>query len=120
MSEYTVHDEEGFARVYDEDEMITIRRGDLRALLDIASNSMDAASGFLRNEEVEILRTNARVLDINPDTVTPTDFLCQYTGLHRWVKTVGIGTPRPDIWICIDCHAPEPFDPDAPRPVGRS
>jgi hypothetical protein len=104
MTDYSVHDEPDFARVYDEDDLLMVRRGDLRALLDIASGSMDATSGFLNNEEVEILRANAVVLGIDPITVTPKNFVCQYTGLHWWSwqsPRSWMGGPG---WWCPDCN----------------
>ena len=81
---YSVHDEPDFARVYDEDEMMQVRRGDLRALLDLATGSMDFSSGFWNHEETEIARTAATVLGIDPDVVTPSGMKCQYRGHHAW------------------------------------
>lgn len=88
--EYTVADEEGFARTYDEDEIVTIRKGDLRAVMDVGTMSMDFASGFLDNEQVEALRKCAEILGIDPIVVTPSNFACQYNGKHQWRRY-----PRP-------------------------
>lgn len=79
---YSVHNEDGFARVYDEDDIIQIRRGDLRALLDLATGSMDFGSGFWDNEQVEIARATAVKLDIDPNDVTTRNFICDYNGGH--------------------------------------
>lgn len=98
---YTVRDEPDFEPTYDEDEPVTLRKGDLRALLDVATGSMDYGSGFLDNEQVEALRLIAPLLGIHPDTVTPTNFICQYTGTHNWVQ------PRPD-------ETGEPWQPKGP------
>ena len=78
MNGYSVEGEDGFARVYEEDETVTIRKGDLRALLDVATGSMDFGSGFLDNEQVEVLRRLAPFLGIDPDVVTPPNFKCAY------------------------------------------
>lgn len=84
MSDYSVENEDGYARTYDEDEEITIRKGDLRAVLDVGTMSMDFASGFLVEEQVEALRKAARLLGIDPMFVTPHNFVCKYTGQHEW------------------------------------
>ena len=112
--EYSVHNEPDFARVYDEDDMLTIRKGDLRALLDMVTGSMDYGSGFLNNEDIEILRKAARVLGINPDEVTPTQHVCQYRGTHQWVKNPWKRRDPPqtgDWWYCKDCRRQTLTDP---------
>lgn len=81
---YSVYEEEDFERVYDEDDELTVRKGDLRALLDVATSSMDFGSGFLDNEQVEVLRKIAEVLDVDPTIVTPHNFVCVYNGKHSW------------------------------------
>lgn len=86
---YSVESEPDFSRTYDEDEMVTVRRGDLRALLDVGTMSMDFGSGFLDNEQVEALRKIAVVLDVEPLAVTPANFVCQYTGEHEWTVQTG-------------------------------
>lgn len=104
-NEYTVRSESDFAPVYDEDDMVSIRRGDLRAVLDVATGSMDFGSGFLDNEQVEALRTVAVVLHIDPIEVTPSNFACLYQG-HDWApydrpeSQVG-EAPR---FYCRRCH----------------
>lgn len=116
MSDYSVHNEPDFARVYDEDEIIPIRKGDLRALLDTVTGSMDYGSGFLDNEEVEIIRAIAVMLDIDPNKVTPDNFWCQYSGLHRWVwqpARDGYTWDRVPGWYCIACQK---WDHDTPPP----
>lgn len=82
---YSVHDEPDFARVYDDDESLTIRRGDLQALLDVATGSMDFGSGFLDNEQVEVMRAIAVLLGIDTARVTQQNFICQYefAGQHQ-------------------------------------
>jgi hypothetical protein len=50
MTEYSVHNEPDFARVYDDDEQVLVRRGDLQALLNLATGSMDFGSGFWDHE----------------------------------------------------------------------
>jgi hypothetical protein len=83
MSDYSVHNEPDFARVYEEDDLVLVRRGDLRGVLDIAVNSLDFGSGFLDNEQVEVMRTLAEQLGIPVNEVTPTEFRCAYNG-HTW------------------------------------
>jgi hypothetical protein len=109
---YSVRDEPDFEPTYDEDEVIEVRKGDLRAILDVASESMDFGSGFLDNEQVEALRKGAEILSFDPLAVTPTNFECQYTGTHEWkfeAEPFGImvstGQPVPPHWWCWKCHA---------------
>lgn len=83
---FSVHDQPDFARVYDEDDLIQIRRGDLRALLDLATGSMDFGSGFWDEEQAEIARTAAVTLGIDPILVTPSNMACKYSGEHQWMK----------------------------------
>lgn len=113
---YSVHEEEDFERVYDEDDELTIRRGDLRAIVDLATMSLDFGSGMLDNEQVEILRKLAGILGIDPTIVTPFNFVCVYNGKHSW-QAPGSGLPSgiitPDLmtpgswysmWRCTLCR----------------
>lgn len=84
MSDYTVRNEDGYAVTYDEDEEVLIRKGDLRAIMDVATGSMDFGSGFLDNEQVEALHVGAVILGIDKIIVTPSNFVCQYAGHHDW------------------------------------
>lgn len=43
----------------------------LRAVFDIATNSLDFGSGFLDDEDVEQLRAVARILEVDPWLATP-------------------------------------------------
>lgn len=81
---YTVRGEDGFAPTYDEDETVEVRKGDLRAVLDVCTGSMDFGSGFLDNEQVEAIRKLAEILDVDPLRVTPSNFACQYGAPHQW------------------------------------
>jgi hypothetical protein len=105
MGDFSVHDQPDFERVYDEDEVIEVRRGDLRALLDLATGSMDFGSGFWDNEPVEIARKIAGVLDIAPVLVTPHNFtyqyVCQAKGEHKW-REVNWGSHTK--WYCDVCR----------------
>ncbi len=107
MSEpWSVHDQPDFERVYDEDEMVNIRKGDLRALLDVATGSMDFGSCMLDNEEVEILRKTAGVLGIDPLVVTQRNFRCQYEGGHHLFRQLPNSPGRDDeFWSCERCGA---------------
>lgn len=101
---YSVHDEPDFARTYDEDDMIEVRRGDLRALLDLATGSMDFGSGFWDNEQTEIARKIAVVLGIDPMIVTPSPFTAQYLGdhVHTWI--VPSWARSRDVLFCEACR----------------
>jgi hypothetical protein len=137
---FNVEDQEGYVREYDEDELIQIRKGDLRALLDVATGSMDFGSGFWTEEQTEVARRTARILGIDPVTVTPSNMTCTYAGEHRWTKWEGVvhveGTPSRTTWAinettgktdftvipsryfirCGLCGHTEQIDrPDAPR-----
>jgi len=110
MSDYSVHNEPDFARTYDEDEQVTLRKGDLRACLDIATQSMDFGSGFLCEEEVEALRKIATILGVDPLLATPANFTCKYRGEHEWVwHTWNRG------WWCRFCSH---TDTTSPAPEG--
>ncbi len=98
--QWSVHDQPDFARTYDEDETVTIRMGDLRALLDVGTGSMDFGSGMLDNEQVEVLRTVAVVLGIDPNVVTPRNFECQYIGHHEFRRVDWTSLVR---WHCDVC-----------------
>ena len=120
MADYSVHDEPEFVRVYDEDDMVTIRRGDLRALLDLSTMSMDFGSGFLDEEQVEVLHAAAAVLGVDKITVTPSNFVCKYSGKHqmRWVPAGFVR--KVGCWRCTLCahedtETPEPDDARAER-----
>lgn len=107
---YSVHDEPDFERTYDEDEEVTIRKGDLRAVLDVATGSMDFGSGFLDNEQVEALRKLASIIGIDPLVATPSNFTCQYKGAHQWATS----SYRPGEWYCVICrHTQAEKPPDA-------
>jgi hypothetical protein len=80
MENYTIHNEPDFVPVYETEGEVTIDKSVLRALLDLATGSMDFGSGFWDNEQVEVARKVAKILGIEPRTVTPTDFSCQYDG----------------------------------------
>lgn len=81
---FSVHDQEGYERVYDDDELIEVRRGDIQALLDLATSSLDFGSGFWDEEQVEIARKMAGILGIDPFVVTPSNMACKYRGEHQW------------------------------------
>lgn len=110
---YSVTDEDGYERTYDEDEIIEVRKGDLRAVLDVATMSMDFGSGFLDNEQVEALRKAAIILGLDPKVATPANFTCHYDGAHDW-RASGYGGRR--LWRCVKCaQTREPSTPDEVR-----
>ena len=77
---FSVHDQPDFVRVYDEDETVLVRVGDLRALLDTATMSLDFGSGFWDEEQTEVARKIARTLGIDPSVVTPPNMKGKYDG----------------------------------------
>lgn len=105
---FSVHDQSDFERVYDEDELVTIRKGDLRAVLDVATQSMDFGSGFLDNEQVEALRKLAGIIGIDPLVATPSNFTCQYKGEHEWLMTSWGKAP----WACALCRHTSDVKPE--------
>lgn len=62
---------------------------DIKALLDIATHSMDWGSGFLDHEEVATLRRVAEAVGVDPIEVTPSEWRRQYAHEFKAVP------PRP-------------------------
>jgi hypothetical protein len=117
---FSVHDQPGFERTYDEDETVPVRKGDLRAVLDVATQSLDFGSGFLDNEQVEVLRKLAVMLDIDPMLATPYNFRFQYgckaAGHHTWEPYPIAWAPGVIRWTCSVCSASS-FDVEPPDGV---
>jgi hypothetical protein len=111
---FSVHDQEDFERTYDEDETVAVRKGDLRAVLDVATMSMDFGSGFLDNEQVEALRKLASIIGLDPIVATPSNFVCQYRGEHQWQWHPGGGLAGRSHWYCSLCRH---TDMERPAPV---
>src|SRR4051812_17657551 len=99
----SVHDEPDFARVYDEDELIEVRKGDLRALLDVATTSMDFGSGFLNDEEVEIIWKISDVLGVDKKLTTPDNYRCKLAHGHEYKWETWQG----GLWYCKFCRHTE-------------
>lgn len=122
MTGFSVHDQPDFERTYTEDDLLEIRRGDLRALLDLATGSMDFASGFWDNEQTEIARNTATVLGIDPNTVTPRNMLCTYNP-HEWewadLNRWAIDYPDAGYWRCRRCHLHDEDRPPPPTLIER-
>lgn len=105
---FDVYKQKGYVREYDDDALIEVRKGDLLALLDVATQSMDFTSGFLTEEQVQIMRQAAGWLGIDPAVVTPGKMICKYRGHHtwrpvdappgKWTETDGSGTWRYSNW----------------------
>ena len=100
---FSVHDQEDFARTYDEDETVTVRKGDLRAVLDVATMSPYFGSGFLDNEQVEALRKLAGIIGMDPLLATPSNCVCQYRGEHQW-RTSPADRWGPERRYCAICR----------------
>lgn len=98
---FSVHDQPDFERVYDEDETVDVRRGDLRALLDLATGSMDFGSGMWDEEQTEIARKTATTLGVDPALVTPMNMACKYGEEHRWHLKAWPSAPLTE--YCMRC-----------------
>ena len=120
---FSVHAEPDFERTYDEDEVIPVRKGDLRAVLDIATMSMDFGSGFLDNEQVEALRKLAEIIGLDPILATPSNFVCVDRGVHTWIFAAADGLSKygsigaRDHWYCALCRHTVYEDPNCDTPL---
>ena len=68
------------------DEKVLVEKELLKALFDMAVNSMDFGSGMLYNEDVVILRQTALLIDVDPDKGTPSEFKASFA--HDYVNEV--------------------------------
>jgi hypothetical protein len=59
---------------------------DVKALLDMATNSMDWGSGFLDHDEVAVLRRVAVVIGSDPIDATPNEWRSQYAHAYKPAK----------------------------------
>lgn len=62
---------------------VAVEVEDVKALLDIATQSMDFGSGFLDDEEVETMRRIAAQVGVDPINVTPSSFTGKYFHSYR-------------------------------------
>lgn len=98
--------------------MITIEREDLRALFDLATNSMDFGSGFMNHEDVLMLRRVAEIIGANEREAIPSNFRASFAHdfedpkpskmYGAWIRDAQ-GRPikrEPDILVevCGYCH----------------
>jgi hypothetical protein len=110
----------GTGRLFDTEDAvdlarpITVTKKVLRDVLDVATMSMDFASGFMDDEQVEALRTAAVALGIDQMVVTPSHYVCKYRGTHQWeLRHWGVGH-RNEVWWCVNCqHTSNTRPPDA-------
>jgi hypothetical protein len=65
---------------------VTVPLDDLKAVLDIATESMDFGSGFLDHDEVATLRRIAEAVGVDPMEATPSEWRRQYA--HDFRATV--------------------------------
>jgi hypothetical protein len=63
-----------------------------QVLFDIAVGSLDFGSGFLDDDDVEVLRAVAVKLDVDPWTATPDNHKPKYCPGHEWGQWT---TPHP-------------------------
>lgn len=83
-------------------DTLKVRAVDLRAILDALVTSMDFGSGFLDEDEVRSMRRVAELLEVDPNAVTPANWVCQqrFRGHHRW---------KGDELYCLDCGECRPL-----------
>lgn len=66
---------------------------------------MDFGSGFLCEDEVNVLRDVAQLLGIDPMVVTPSNLTCQFKGTHQWSKEPwGALGGKKGTWHCVLCR----------------
>lgn len=58
--------------------MVLMPRGNVQELLDIIVGSLDYGSGFLDQEQIEILRAVAEMLGLDPMSATPSEYRKSY------------------------------------------
>jgi hypothetical protein len=96
-------------------ETVTIDKVLLQAVFDVAVGSMDFGSGFLCDEDVEHLRAAAVVLGVDPLVGTPTNFVCKYTGEHKWADELPAPQAEwyaktfPNVRVCVTCRRQVPL-----------
>ena len=66
---------------------VNVSKDLLQKVFDVAVGSMNFTSGFLDDEEVSALRELAVILDVDPMTATPENFMCKYEGKHGEIWT---------------------------------
>jgi len=86
---------------------------DVKALLDMATSSMDWGSGFLDHDEVAVLRRVAVAIGSDPIDATPNEWRSQYAHAYKptmrsvWEPYNPLTAPRPkrlpDIEVCEHC-----------------
>lgn len=63
----------------DDDELITVTKGQLRGVFDLAVGSMDFASGFFCEEDVIVTRAVAVALGLDPlESATPREYRSKF------------------------------------------
>jgi len=73
----------------DETGMILMARGNVQEMFDIIVGSLDFGSGFLYEEQIQMLRAVAVQLGVNPMVATPSDRAKAYP--HRF-EAFGVWT----------------------------
>lgn len=92
-----------------DDELISVPKSVLQAVLDSAVGSMDYGSGFLDEEEVSALRDVAVLLGVDPWTVTPSNVACaaRFGVGHKMKKMAANDWRRRSYpgaeWVCSAC-----------------
>ncbi len=63
---------------------VSLQRQLLQDLFDVATSPLDFGSGFLDDDQVRSLREVALVLGVDPLVATPANYVCRYTGEHKF------------------------------------
>jgi hypothetical protein len=76
--------------------ILPIEVGDLRHLFDLAVDSPTVCSGSFENDDVDLLRKIAVLINVDPEGITPEDFITNYPHTYR---PTGVGFGRQGLWI---------------------
>jgi len=85
----------------DETGMILMPRGNVQDMFDIVVGSLDFGSGFLDQEQIEMLRSVAEQLGVNPMVATPYEHAKSYP--HRFEPYSIWATANP--LVCRFCSS---------------
>lgn len=85
----------------DETGMVLMPRGNVQEMLDIIVGSLDYGSGFLDQEQIEILRAVAEMLGLDPMVATPSEYAKSYPHAFKaWISSV-----NGPMTTCAKCSA---------------
>lgn len=86
----------------DETGMILMARGNVQEMFDIIVGSLDFGSGFLYEDQIQMLRAVAEQLGVNPMVATPSNYSKSYP--HAFEAKVIPGGGEVTTWCkyCIE------------------